>query len=83
MDVKVCQKCTQQARCADSRQCKGYVRRRYVCQCGERWTTTETRGEPLPRDGDRWRYFRDFMDESHKLRMLAGAPHTMTAGLID
>lgn len=32
----------------------------------------ETRGEPNGLDGERWRYFRDKMDESHKLRMLAG-----------
>ena len=71
MLVKICHKCGSQARCSDSRQCNGYVRRRYICKCGERWTTLETRGDFDGRDSLRWRHFRDRMNDSQRLRMLA------------
>ena len=39
---KICQ-CGKRAHNIDSRQHAGHVRRRYVCDCGERWTTYEVR----------------------------------------
>lgn len=35
--------CGQQGRCQDSRQEDEFVYRRYVCACGERWSTVEVR----------------------------------------
>lgn len=41
MSCKNCPICGLQGSAYDSRQMKEYVRRRYRCTCGRRWTTAE------------------------------------------
>ena len=48
---RVCLKCGSQAKVTDSRPAGDRFRRRYVCQCGERWSTLEVRMEELDRHG--------------------------------
>lgn len=38
---KHCAACGEQAYCTDTRQNETYVRRRYECGCGRRWSTKE------------------------------------------
>jgi hypothetical protein len=42
---KNCDECGERAHTTDSRQMKGYVWRRYRCECGKMWTTIEVRHE--------------------------------------
>ena len=44
-------KCGEQGAIVDSRQHSEYVRRRYLCGCGECWTTSEIRVDATLRPG--------------------------------
>lgn len=44
---KKCTACGKQAGCRDTRHHGNHIRRRYLCECGARWTTYESRRERL------------------------------------